>query len=635
MADILHKRDHLPLKTRLTLGLTATAFMAAGCSPNFLTPTGEVQATDTLPASTQTTSPEATQILVEPTFEPVATSTLPVEPTVTNLPPTEAPLNFSYQPAEMQGAGLTAKPILLNTNDPVLQELVAEGYLPLIDQSTGQNVIGGVIDEGLGTEHYSLPVMSSFAGFDLDRQVSKDGLAVYGNPPAWVDANWIGRLTDGNRFVGAFFTPQRTIRYFFADAAGNRWELQGQQRQVIQGAPLSVNPQSLVVEAGGQTFDASRPTERSVQISAENIVGVLPSQIEITSVEDVKQVDDKGNEVGTLQIARDSKGRVMLIKSIDDPKWLVAPFGKGLENGVWRVFEETNPGEWLKLSVKDSYEKMARTSEIQSIAQLIDDELLSPYTEGTIHPHSEVLDYNMQAVFGRENEIFINNFLDVSAKAPNWKQYWTDLGFNGNTGMELFNFLKTHTGGPENKGFWIPSVSPAGTEFLTLRSLGYDVQDLPIKGSGFYLDSLPFVVVPYNELQTNVWARAYYQVLQRENKNADGEQLYFQIGSQDNATSWGLFIHNNKMIFVHGMGIPKHKLQIQSSSMGDIEGNPVDQDPILLTAELMVYLKNMEHIRDRNVYWGTCVTSEGNLCPPQFGIDVTKPFNDVWFQFKP
>jgi hypothetical protein len=206
-------------------------------------------------------------------------------PTETVIP-TEAPIDFPYQPAVMVGAGgeqlpgvRTSEALPVDPNDPVVKDLTGQGYLLLIANDNGKSIRGFVYNKGLGNEYLDLPVLDTFAGLPIDEH-SQDGVARYGNPVQWVDINWLGRAPQGNRFVGAFLTPPpansgdpRPLRYVFVDDKGKVWMKQGQQREFLDpNAQIIIDPVTLHISVGAESFDASVQLVPEVSLTPEQLM---------------------------------------------------------------------------------------------------------------------------------------------------------------------------------------------------------------------------------------------------------------------------------------------------------------------------------------------------------------------------
>ena len=341
--------------------------------------------------------------------------------------------------------------------------------------------------------------------------------------------------------------------------------------------------------------------------------GVLPEQIVLDRIDNsIIQLNKDGKTVGNMSVAYDSKGRMMLVKPFGK-SWIVAPFGSALEKGIWSVYQDEGHGKVKELGVVDAQGVMADTNKLRSIAEIVTAELANTPESGTVYPFADVVSYDMITAPGQEHQIYID-ILNAFASTTANRQFWYEVGFNGTTGAELENWLKNSVGGPEDKPYWLPATSPKGTEFKSIVSNGQiggkvDTWNKLQSTGGVYLDNIPFSFISPSLYQNNVWARAYAEIIRRDNENNPHPYIYISgISAGSIGALYGLLI--NKSHIEYSVIDTMDFLYGPNSAFGDANGNKRPEvDPKVATAKLQVLYLVIS--KKNNGYWA-CISPDIN-----------------------
>jgi hypothetical protein len=275
-------------------------------------------------------------------------------------------------------------------------------------------------------------------------------------------------------------------------------------------------------------------------------VGFLPDKIRMDRVEEAKFINDKNEDKGKILLGYDSKGRLMMVRP-DGQDWMVAPYGKALVDGVWRVFEDNGGGVRRQMGAGESYNKMSSSAELDSIAEIVTSELLNDVGVGELGPFSSAIRNAVEVKLEFKGELF-DKMLEAWGTAPVNEQYWSDMGVSDRSAQGIKNWLAKSIGS-DGKPNWLPATSPNGFKFGTLTSIDSFRASVGVWGKlqvagGMYLDNLPYITVSLSEFKSNSFANAYITSLIRRNKVGDDIDSYvwFNSTGKEIASMWGVML---------------------------------------------------------------------------------------------
>ena len=394
-------------------------------------------------------------------------------------------------------------------------------------------------------------------------------------------------------------------------------------------AVKNINEEFLLIASNNSVFEWTKEGG----LAKREIEGVWPKEIKIAGFNIVESLDKSGKPLGQMYQAVDEKGRTMLVKPAGkDKNWVVAPFGAALSNGVWRVWNVLNDGRWQEMSVVDAQGEMSKSSRLEPIAKIVIEELTNPEVEGAMYSFSEYTDFDLEVVPGREHEVYLR-VLDAYAKSPVNRAYWNDVGFHGNTGEELYDWLKGSVGGPENQPYWLPGKSPNGIEFSSIVANGAWFARVGswtpmVNNGGVYLKDIPYVFVSPFAYRNNVWANSFVTQLIRQNVGNPRPFVNVQLDSRP-VSAWGMFLLDNHAIFMESS--TSYSPVFPLLYLGDKEGGGQEIDPKAATAWLIEYTSHLAQYQDKNITQNFCV-SRTLECEPRY-VEV-ETLTDTWFRFK-
>jgi hypothetical protein len=292
--------------------------------------------------------------------------------------------------------------------------------------------------------------------------------------------------------------------------------------------------------------------------------------------------------------------------------------GLKLKDGIWYLWssEELNwTAEW---NVSDLDERIAE------IGLLVDETLVHPenFKTGEMQCIAPELCFHMQVKPEMAHEAYLM-LLDAFAHttSPTLRQYWREIGFYGNTGQQLEKFLETSIG-PDGQPFWLPAVSPQGTEFTYVQTNvaqtgtgRYRMSEFINDIGGIKIDGVGAAYYTVAEWQKNPWFHAWFSWV-KQTSGAVTEDLLISQGPWN---EWGLLMHpsSNRLMFVVGHrelwpGLDNDKFQLGGqASLFRGEG-----DVRLLNRYYLAYLLNYSDITARR----SSNESTVRICPVSLSV---------------
>lgn len=363
--------------------------------------------------------------------------------------------------------------------------------------------------------------------------------------------------------------------------------------------------------------------------------GILPEQIILDRIDNsIVQLNKDGKAVGNMSVAYDAKGRIMLVKPFGK-SWIVAPYGSALEKGIWSVYRDEGQGKMKELGVVDAQGVMADTNKLRAIAEIVTSELFNNPEPGMVYPFADVVSYDMITAPGQEHQVYLD-ILDAYASMPDNRRYWYEVGFSGTTGIELEKWLENSTGGPEGKPYWLPASSPKGTEFKSIVTLGQNSGRINVweklqSTGGIYLDSIPFSFVSPDSYRNNVWARAYSEVIKRDNENNPHPYVYLSGATAGSVGSlYGLLV-NKYLRMQYCVSDTIYFQYGPYGAFGDADGNKrAEIDPKIASAKLQVLFIVLNK---KNIGYWACI-APGIDCIDQPGSVNINSITAPQFIFK-
>jgi hypothetical protein len=323
------------------------------------------------------------------------------------------------------------------------------------------------------------------------------------------------------------------------------------------------------------------------ETGAYEAVQVTVPLLEGITLQEVREVAGGEYEV------YDTEGRLMLVN--DGTGWVTAPMGLKLKDGIWYLWssEELNwTAEW---NVSDLDERIAE------IGLLVDETLVHPenFRTGEMQCIAPELCFHMQVKPEMAHEAYLM-LLDAFAHttSPTLRQYWREIGFYGNTGQQLEKFLETSIG-PDGQPFWLPAVSPQGTEFMYVQNTNggtgngrYRTNDLIDGLGGVRADRLYTAIISVEDWDKGIWARAWIQLI----KTGNGRDTKNLLISQGEFNHWGLLVYpaDGRLIFIS----EHHDTSLSLSNLDRTQVGGVlgvfrgDYDLLLMEKYIMAYYKN-------------------------------------------
>ncbi len=233
------------------------------------------------------------------------------------------------------------------------------------------------------------------------------------------------------------------------------------------------------------------------------------------------QLNEVRNLVDGVFEAYDTEDRLMLVN--DGTGWVTAPLGMNLEAGVWRVWDTENRAWTPEWNVADFNERIAE------LRLLVDETLVHPenFKTGEMQCIAPELCFHMQVKPEMAHEGYLM-LLDAFAHttSPTLRKYFREIGFSGNTGEQLERFLQTSLS-PDGKPYWLPAVSPKGTEFRYVQdAVGtgrgrYRNSEYVKANGGLHMTNLSIAVYPIGQWQDNLWVRSWVEWIKKMNSNSN------------------------------------------------------------------------------------------------------------------
>lgn len=399
----------------------------------------------------------------------------------------------------------------------------------------------------------------------------------------------------------------------------------------LEVTAVKENESSLLIASNNKIFEWNK----EIGMVEQEVKGVWPKEIKIAGFEEVENLDRLGNPLGVMYQGKDDKGRIMLVKPAgEDEKWTVAPFGSAISNGVWRVWNSERNGSWKEMGTVDAQGEMAKSSRLEMIAKIVTEELTNPEQEGEMYSYSNYTDFGLEVVPGRGHEVYAK-VLEAYAKSPVNRKYWNEVGFGGNSGEDLYQWLKGNKGGPEGLPYWLPGKSPEGTKISSIMSTGpWTGHVLPwdpiVNNGGVYMKDVPYVFVSAFDYRNSVWANSFITQLKRENEGKPRPFIWVAKDVSDASLAWGMFLLGNRVVFTGSNTFQSPVFPLLN--LGDEDGGKQSVDPKVATAWLIEYTSHLRNIPNKDTYEFFCFSKTLECGQPKY-VEV-ETMTDVLFQFK-